>query len=47
MLVHGLVDDVADEIIALRERGRAEHGWMMDIYLLRAPKIPAAETPPA
>ena len=46
MLVHGLVDDVADEIIDLRERGRAEHGWMMDIYLLRAPETPAGETQP-
>lgn len=35
VLVHGPLADVADEIVEHRERGRAEHGWMMDIYLLR------------
>ncbi len=34
-LIHGQLSDVADEILATRARLRAEHGWIMDIYLLR------------
>jgi precorrin-6A synthase len=31
----GPLAQVADDIIATRARARAEHGWIMDIYLLR------------
>jgi precorrin-6A synthase len=31
----GPLAQVADEIIATRAQARAEHGWIMDIYLLR------------
>jgi precorrin-6A synthase len=34
-LIHGPLRLVSDEIIATRARLRAEHGWIMDIYLLR------------
>ena len=34
-LIHGPLAEVADEILATRARLRAEHGWIMDIYLLR------------
>lgn len=34
-LIHGPLADVADHILATRARLRAEHGWIMDIYLLR------------
>jgi precorrin-6A synthase len=34
-LIHGPLARVADEILATRPRLRAEHGWIMDIYLLR------------
>lgn len=34
-LIHGPLSQVADEILATRARLRAEHGWIMDIYLLR------------
>jgi len=36
-LVAGRVGDVAAEIATARERARAEAGWVMDLYLLRAP----------
>ena len=36
-LIAGRVGDVAPEIVGVRERLRTEVGWMMDIYLLRAP----------
>lgn len=35
--IHGRVGDVGAEIAEARERARAEHGWIMDTYLLRAP----------
>jgi precorrin-6A synthase len=35
VLIHGPLSEVADEILATRARLRAEHGWIMDIYLLR------------
>lgn len=35
VLRHGRLDAVIDEIIDLRARLRAEHGWIMDTYLLR------------
>ena len=34
-LVEGRVGDVLTELRAHRERLRAEHGWVMDVYLLR------------
>ena len=34
-LIHGPLSQVAEEILATRARLRAEHGWIMDIYLLR------------
>jgi precorrin-6A synthase len=34
-LIHGPLTEVSDEILATRARLRAEHGWIMDIYLLR------------
>lgn len=37
LLVAGLVGEVAARIVALRADARARHGWIMDIYLLRAP----------
>ncbi|MFT4087131.1 MAG: precorrin-6A synthase (deacetylating) [Gordonia sp. (in: high G+C Gram-positive bacteria)] len=35
LLRGGRVGDVAAEIAQVREQARAEHGWIMDIYLLR------------
>jgi precorrin-6A synthase len=37
ILVSGKVGDVADQIQAVREDGRASKGWIMDTYLLRRP----------
>lgn len=34
-LIHGPLTEVAEHILATRARLRAEHGWIMDIYLLR------------
>ena len=34
-LIHGPLSQVQDEILSTRARLRAEHGWIMDIYLLR------------
>lgn len=34
-LIHGPLAQVSDQILATRARLRAEHGWIMDIYLLR------------
>ncbi|MBB1031756.1 precorrin-6A synthase (deacetylating) [Dietzia sp. SLG310A2-38A2] len=36
-LVSGRVGDVLPELRGHRERLRAEHGWVMDVYLLRRP----------
>ena len=33
----GPLSDIADEIVETREKARAAHGWIMDIYLLRRP----------
>ncbi|MBU3705543.1 MAG: precorrin-6A synthase (deacetylating) [Mycobacterium sp.] len=35
ILVHGTVGDVGGRISELRAAARAEHGWIMDTYLLR------------
>lgn len=37
ILVHGPLAEVKDRISALRQQARLEHGWIMDIYLLRRP----------
>jgi precorrin-6A synthase len=34
-LIRGPLSEVSDRILATRARLRAEHGWIMDIYLLR------------
>ena len=34
-LIAGRLDEVADQIVEVRTRLRAEHGWIMDTYLLR------------
>jgi precorrin-6A synthase len=34
-LIHGTLAEVSDHILATRAHLRAEHGWIMDIYLLR------------
>jgi len=36
-LVAGRVGDVAGDIASARDRARADAGWVMDLYLLRAP----------
>ncbi len=40
LLIHGPLDQVAGEILTTRSQARADHGWIMDIYLLKklAPK---------
>jgi precorrin-6A synthase len=35
VLIHGPLAEVSERILATRARLRAEHGWIMDIYLLR------------
>lgn len=35
ILISGRVGDVTDDIVAARAHARAQHGWIMDIYLLR------------
>lgn len=35
--IAGPVHEVAEEIAATRAAARAEHGWIMDVYLLRQP----------
>lgn len=35
ILIAGRLADVADEIERVRAKARAEHGWIMDTYLLR------------
>ncbi|MEM9971108.1 MAG: precorrin-6A synthase (deacetylating) [Pseudomonadota bacterium] len=35
IVIHGPLDDVAEAIIAKRAAARAQHGWIMDTYLLR------------
>ncbi|MBL9045932.1 MAG: precorrin-6A synthase (deacetylating) [Tabrizicola sp.] len=34
-LIHGPLAEVSEAILATRARLRAEHGWIMDIYLIR------------
>jgi len=35
ILIAGALSDVAEQIIETRAKARADHGWIMDIYLLR------------
>ena len=35
VLCAGALDDVADQIVAMREDARRRHGWIMDTYLIR------------
>ncbi|MDA7964930.1 precorrin-6A synthase (deacetylating) [Ruegeria sp.] len=35
ILIKGPLDQVADEILQTRAAARSEHGWIMDIYLLK------------
>ncbi|MBO9444513.1 precorrin-6A synthase (deacetylating) [Ruegeria sp. R14_0] len=35
ILVTGALVDVAKQIVEIRAKARADHGWIMDIYLLR------------
>lgn len=35
LLMAGRLDEVASEILTMRQAARAAHGWIMDIYLLR------------
>jgi precorrin-6A synthase len=37
ILISGRLADVADKIERVRKAARAEHGWIMDTYLLRKP----------
>ncbi|CAI8800397.1 Precorrin-6A synthase (deacetylating) [Pseudomonas sp. IT-93MI4] len=37
ILISGKLKDVADQIERTRKAARAEHGWIMDTYLLRKP----------
>lgn len=37
ILIAGPLAEVSDTILATRSAARAEHGWIMDIYLLRRP----------
>ncbi|MBT9268200.1 precorrin-6A synthase (deacetylating) [Pseudomonas sp. MG-9] len=37
ILIHGKLKDVAEQIERTRKAARAEHGWIMDTYLLRKP----------
>ena len=39
-LIAGSLGDVAEEIVERRAALRAEHGWIMDIYLLRRTALP-------
>ncbi|MCG7518932.1 precorrin-6A synthase (deacetylating) [Ruegeria sp. Ofav3-42] len=35
ILIKGSLTDVADQILETRAQARADHGWIMDIYLLK------------
>ncbi|MBX2813342.1 MAG: precorrin-6A synthase (deacetylating) [Myxococcales bacterium] len=34
-LIHGVLEDVEKDIVTARRQLRAQHGWVMDIYMLR------------
>lgn len=35
IILSGPLSEMADRIVTTRARGRADHGWIMDIYILR------------
>jgi precorrin-6A synthase len=35
LLIHGPLDQVAGQILETRANARADHGWIMDIYILK------------
>lgn len=35
ILIKGALTDVADQILETRAQARADHGWIMDVYLLK------------
>lgn len=35
IIIEGALAEVGDDIVDLRRKARADHGWIMDIYLLR------------
>ncbi|QIL72781.1 precorrin-6A synthase (deacetylating) [Diaphorobacter sp. HDW4B] len=37
LLMHGPLAEMAPRIIEQRQQARAQHGWIMDIYMLRRP----------
>jgi precorrin-6A synthase len=37
ILIAGKLSDVAEKIEAIRAEARTQHGWIMDVYLLRKP----------
>jgi precorrin-6A synthase len=37
ILISGPAGEAGPQIVAAREAARAEHGWIMDSYLLRRP----------
>jgi precorrin-6A synthase len=39
ILLSGRLADIKDEIVAVRQRARERHGWIMDTYLLRKPSL--------
>lgn len=41
LLISGPLADVSDEIVRARAEARAQHGWIMDTYLIRRPLPPA------
>lgn len=47
VLAHGPLPDITDHIRAIRAQARAEHGWLMDTYLLRKADQLSAQSGPA
>jgi len=43
VVVEGEVDDVLDQILAVREACRRAKGWIMDVYLVRVPSAVALQ----
>jgi len=43
ILLSGRLPDVADTISETRRKARAEHGWIMDTYLIRRPAAESGE----
>ena len=45
VLLHGPLDQLSNQIIQRRASAREEHGWIMDIYLLRRGQVAANSEP--